>query len=112
MMQNHDEIEWLLQEDVIPIVKKAAKKIKKLPGVIRIGYFGSFARNDQVPGSDIDIFIELEQDERRWIDRAADFIDYFTRVPCAVEIFAFTKKEMSNKDNHLYQEILRELVEL
>lgn len=111
-MRDETVIEWLLQEDVIPIVKEAAEKIKKLPGVIRIGYFGSFARNDQVPGSDIDIFIELENDERRWIDRADDFRDYFTGVHCDVEIFAFTKREMSNKDNKLYQEILRELVEL
>ncbi len=111
-MRDESVIEWLLQEDVIPLVKKAAEKIKKLPGVIRIGYFGSFARNDQVPGSDIDIFIELEKDDRRWIDRADDFRDYFTSFPCDVEIFAFTKKEMANKDNKLYQEILRELVEL
>lgn len=111
-MINDEVIEWLLQEDVIPTVKEAAVKVKKLPGVLRIGYFGSFARNDQVPGSDIDIFIELEKDDRRWIDRIDDFIDYFRDVPCPVEIFAFTKKEMENKDNKLYQEILSELREL
>ena len=111
-MKDEVVIEWLLQEDVIPVVKKAAEKIKKLPGVIRAGYFGSFARNDQVPGSDIDIFIELEKDDRRWIDRVEDFIDYFSDVPCPVEIFAFTSKEMSNKDNRLYTEILEELIEL
>ena len=111
-MMDENIIEWLLQEDVIPIVKVAAEKIKKLHGVVRIGYFGSFAHNDQVPGSDIDIFIELEKDERRWIDRMDDFIDYFKDVPCQVEIFAFTTIEMSNKDNKLYSEILEELIEL
>ncbi len=111
-MKDNNVIEWLLQEDVIPIVKKAAEKIKKLPGVLRIGYFGSFSRNDQAPGSDIDIFIELEKDDRRWIDRAADFIDYFRDVPCGVDIFAFTKEEMSDKDNKLFQEIRQEVVEL
>ena len=111
-MKDNNVIEWLLQKDIIPIVEKAAEKIKKLPGVLRIGYFGSFARNDQVPGSDIDIFIELEKDERRWIDRMGDFISYFKDVPCPVEIFAFTTKELENKDNKLYQEILGELVEL
>lgn len=111
-MYSETYIEYLLKEDVIPIVKEAAGMIKKLPGVLRVGYFGSFARNDQVPGSDIDILIELERDDRRWIDRASDFIDYFRDVPCDVEIFAFTSAELANKDNKLYQEILGELVEL
>jgi predicted nucleotidyltransferase len=111
-MRDESIIEWLLQEDVIPIVKKAAQEVKKLPGVVRVGYFGSFVRNDQVPGSDIDILIELEKDDRRWIDRMEDFIDYFKEVPCPVEIFAFTTKELSNKDNRFYQEILAELVEV
>jgi predicted nucleotidyltransferase len=79
---------------------------------VRVGYFGSFVLNNQVPGSDIDILIELEKDDRRWIDRMDDFIDYFKDVPCPVEIFAFTTKELSNKDNKFYQEILGELVEL
>jgi predicted nucleotidyltransferase len=105
-------IEWLLQENIIPKVKKAAQEVKKLPGVVRVGYFGSFVRNDQVPGSDIDILIELEHDDRRWIDRMGDFQDYFREVPCPVEIFAFTTKELSNKDNKFYQGILDELVEL
>ncbi len=111
-MSSETYIEYLRKEDVIPIVKDAAEKIKKLPNVLRIGYFGSFVRNDQIPGSDIDIFIELADDDRRWFDRAGDFIEYFDKVPCVVEIFAFTRQEMSNKDNKFYQEVLQELVEL
>ena len=111
-MDSDTHIEYLLKNDVIPIIKRAAEKIKKLPGVLRVGYFGSFARNDQVPGSDIDIFIELENDERRWFDRATDFIDFFKGLPCDVEIFAFTRKELADKDNKFYQEILQELIEL
>jgi predicted nucleotidyltransferase len=112
IVRDNNAIEWLLKEDVVPAVKKAAQEVKKLPGVVRVGYFGSFVRNDQVPGSDIDILIELKQDDRRWIDRMDDFRDYFKEVPCPVEIFAFTTRELADKDNKFYQEILRELVEV
>ena len=111
-MDSETYIEWLRLEDVLPAVRKAAETVRKLPGVVRVGYFGSFARNDQVPGSDIDILIELEADNRRWIDRTLDFIDYFMEIPCPVELFPFTTAELSNKDNKFYQQILEELVEL
>ena len=111
-MNSETYIEWLRLEDVLPAVRKAADEVKKLPGVRRVGYFGSFAHNDQVPGSDIDILIELEEDERRWIDRTDDFIHFFTDIPCPVELFPFTIDELSNRDNKFYQQILEELVEL
>jgi len=40
---------------ILPILKKA--------GVIQAGIFGSFARGEETPESDLDILVELEKDK-------------------------------------------------
>lgn len=112
MKENETIVEFLRLDDVLPALKEAAEQVKKLPGVRRVGYFGSFARNDQVPGSDIDILIELEKDDRHWSDRIPDFLSYFGGVGCPVEVFPFTSEELSRKDNQFYQQILEELIDI
>jgi hypothetical protein len=42
-----------IQMQIVPILKKA--------GVVRSGIFGSFARGEETPESDLDILVELEK---------------------------------------------------
>jgi len=44
-----------LKMQILPILKKA--------GVIQAGIFGSFARGEETPESDLDILVELEKDK-------------------------------------------------
>jgi predicted nucleotidyltransferase len=44
----------------LKILKKNKPFFVKELGVIRIGLFGSYAKNQQQPGSEIDIFVELK----------------------------------------------------
>jgi predicted nucleotidyltransferase len=64
------------------------------PEVIRIGYFGSYARGDYVPRSDLDVLIEVSGSvpEQR-ADRAQVFQpDSF---PVGVDIFVYTSDELA-----------------
>ena len=48
------------KEYVLDYLKKNKMKLKDKYGVIKIGLFGSYARNEQKENSDIDIAVEIE----------------------------------------------------
>ena len=50
-----------LREEVIIALNSRYPALRKLFGVRKIGFFGSLARGDEHPGSDIDIEVEFEQ---------------------------------------------------
>jgi uncharacterized protein with HEPN domain len=50
-----------LREEVIVTLNSRYPAMKKMFGVKKIGIFGSLARGDEHPGSDIDIEVEFEQ---------------------------------------------------
>lgn len=68
--------------------------------VVRVGYFGSYARGDYVPGSDLDVLIEVSglpeggADERRpRAHRAARYRpDSF---PVGMDVFVYTTAELA-----------------
>jgi hypothetical protein len=51
-----------LREEVIIALNSRYPAMRKLFGVKKIGIFGSLARGDEHPGSDIDIEVEFEQE--------------------------------------------------
>ena len=51
-----------LREEVIVLLNTRFPALRKLYGIKKIGIFGSFARGDQSPGSDVDIEVEFEQE--------------------------------------------------
>lgn len=64
------------------------------PEVVRIGCFGSYARGDYGPASDLDVLIEVtESPHARWFDRPLDF-PMPREVPVGVELFVYTSDEL------------------
>ncbi|MHA1300644.1 MAG: nucleotidyltransferase family protein [Candidatus Helarchaeota archaeon] len=53
----------LTSKQIIEKIENNIEKIKKF-GVSKIGIFGSFSRNQQKPGSDIDIIVEFEKPKK------------------------------------------------
>jgi predicted nucleotidyltransferase len=47
--------------DIIDFLKLHKQELAERYGVVRIGLFGSYARNEAIMGSDIDIAVELEK---------------------------------------------------
>lgn len=68
------------------------------PEVVRVGYFGSYARGDYVPGSDFDVLIEvIGSVQPRPADRAAAYQpDDF---PLGMEVFVYTTEELTQMRN-------------
>ncbi|MCX7682110.1 MAG: nucleotidyltransferase domain-containing protein [Anaerolineae bacterium] len=59
--------------------------------VLRVGYFGSYARNDWGVGSDLDLLILLKDSELPFIRRAAgwDILD----LPVPTDVVVYTERE-------------------
>ena len=71
----------------------AAELRRRCPEIRRIGYFGSYARGDYVPGSDLDVVIEISDSLAQPIaDRAEPYLpDVF---PIGMEILVYTSDEL------------------
>jgi len=61
--------------------------------IVRIGYFGSYARDQYVPGSDFDVLIEVTHAPGRPRDRRDPYLpDAF---PVGVELFVYATGELA-----------------
>ena len=82
------------------------------PEVIRVGYFGSYAQDQHVPGSDLDVLIELASSgSERWQDRVADYRP--SRFPVPLDVFPYTSHELAEMQRDrrdFLQTILDEIV--
>lgn len=50
------------REDILLFLRSNREYLKKRFHIIKIGLFGSFARSEQNPDSDIDLIIEMDAD--------------------------------------------------
>ncbi|MDO9035060.1 MAG: nucleotidyltransferase domain-containing protein [Methanoregula sp.] len=87
---------WLDRDYINRQLGAAVDSIRSDPNVMKIILFGSFAENRAVPGSDVDILIILQSDSRRFIDRIVTFLDTFSDLDIAVDIFPYTVDELDN----------------
>lgn len=68
---------------------------RRVPGVVRVGAFGSYPRGDYVPSSDLDVFVELEESPlARPMDRP-EALPAPTEFPVGVELFVYTSAEVA-----------------
>ncbi len=51
-------------DDVVAYLRRNKGLFHDRFGVTRLGIFGSFVRNEQVPSSDIDVVIEMEKSKK------------------------------------------------
>lgn len=54
----------IVTEEIISYLRDNKELLHDRFGVTRIGIFGSFARGDQTPASDIDMIVEMEEDRK------------------------------------------------
>lgn len=59
--------------------------------VIRSGYFGSYARGDWGPGSDLDIVMVVERSDEPFERRSARWDT--TRLPVPADLLVYTREE-------------------
>ncbi len=86
---------------------------EKHPEVERVLLFGSFVRNECVPGSDIDLLVILSESEESFLERIPRFLP--SRFPVGVDVFPYTAEEvekMMREGNFFIRRALEEGVEV
>jgi predicted nucleotidyltransferase len=78
--------------------------------VLRIGYFGSYARKDWGVGSDLDVVIILESSEEPFERRGAKWD--LTELPVPADVLIYTKEEwgLLRQEGRFYKTVMQEAV--
>ena len=78
--------------------------------VLRIGYFGSYARGDWGVGSDLDLVIVVESSEQPFERRGIEW--EVSELPVPADILVYTQAEWDflSQQSRFYQTLMREAV--
>jgi len=97
-------------------LKEIAGNIKKnIPGVEKILLFGSFAKGNYTPSSDLDILIIVKDIDSSFLCRSEKFIKFFREIPLDVNMLVYTDEEierLSESNNMFIREVLSYAKEL
>jgi len=85
-------LKWPDAHTVAQAVRRWAEKVVQLrQDVLRIGYFGSYARGDWGVGSDLDLVIVVEKANQAFEKRAAAWD--VTELPVPADVLIYTEEE-------------------
>ncbi|MBW8051485.1 MAG: toxin-antitoxin system toxin subunit [Cytophagales bacterium] len=87
----------LSKKEIIQILALNKQYFKKQFGVVRIGLFGSYAKNKNNPESDIDIFVELAEPRFEWLMDLNIFLEQQFNA----------KVDIIRKGNHIKESFLK-----
>jgi predicted nucleotidyltransferase len=105
---NGVKVKFLNRNEILPRLEEKAKRLfASRPHVLEVSLFGSLARGNYGPGSDADLFILLEEDSRRFMDRIPEFLDHFSGIGIPVEVFPYTVAEMSAMEGAGFMQTIR-----
>jgi predicted nucleotidyltransferase len=93
------KVRFLNRDEILPrLVTLAQQLLASRPDVLEVSLFGSLARGNYAPGSDADIFILLQDDPRRFLDRIPEFLSHFSGAGLSVEVFPYTLEEVAKME--------------
>ena len=85
-------LRWPDAQAVDLAVRRWAEELgRRRPEVLRIGYFGSYARGDWGVGSDLDIVIVVSHSDRPFVRRACGWDA--TGLPVPADVLVYTEEE-------------------
>ncbi len=91
-------LRWPNREQVVSSLLEWVKTvIEKRNDVVKIGYFGSYAREDWGVGSDLDLLIILRESELPFERRSVEFDTTPIIVP--VDLLLYTEEEFEKMEN-------------
>lgn len=89
----------------------ALAAVQKRNNVARIGYFGSYARGDWGPGSDLDVVIVVDHSSLPFERRGTEWDT--TDLPVPADVLVYTRKEwgsLRRKKSPFSRTVAREVV--
>ena len=88
------KITYFNREYISEALNKFVRELaRKCPEVERVILFGSFARGEGVPGSDIDLLIVLKESNIPFFDRIPKYTP--SRFPIGMDVFPYTEEELA-----------------
>jgi hypothetical protein len=91
---NSRVLRWPKAEVVLEAARKWAGALaRERSDIVRIGYFGSYARGDWGVGSDLDLLIVIDDTTAPFHERALQFEN--PRLPVPAELLVYTAAEWS-----------------
>ena len=88
------QITWLDRPAVLEATRKAVENLAEAhPEVQKLFLFGSMARGDAVPGSDVDLLLVVSESNHSFLDRTTHY--RLSGVPVGVHVFPYTEAELA-----------------
>lgn len=89
---NSSVLIWPDRQAVVKaLVKWAQEMVQKHPNLLRVGYFGSYARGDWGVGSDLDVILIVKTIDAPFERRNVGW-DFFS-LPLPVDVLVYTPQE-------------------
>lgn len=89
---NSRVLKWPARAEVDRAVRDLGVRLRRAqPGLLRLGYFGSYARGDAGPGSDVDLVAVVKHSARAFHERPLDFD--LAGLPVPAELLVYTLEE-------------------
>lgn len=88
-----------------------AEQVRVRPEIVRLGYFGSYARGDWGVGSDLDVIAIVTKTTEPFERRALEWD--FTGLPVPAEIIVYSQPEwekMERENRRFYRMINRDAI--
>jgi len=73
------------KEQILTFLSQNKKLFRDKFHIVRIGLFGSYARGEQKPGSDIDLLVEFEENTQDLYDLKIQIKDFF-QIQLGIEV--------------------------
>jgi predicted nucleotidyltransferase len=104
-------LKWPDTETVDQALRRWAEKVAfDRKDILRIGYFGSYARGDWGVGSDLDLIIILERCDQPFVRRSSEWDT--AELPVPADVLAYTREEWQSlgQQRRFYKTLTREAV--
>jgi predicted nucleotidyltransferase len=85
---------------VAELGRSVERLAREAPEVEEVHLFGSFARNDYTPESDVDLLVVVDRCEVPFLERPDPYRDFFAGVPLDVNLTVYTRDEMRRLRQH------------
>jgi predicted nucleotidyltransferase len=89
------EVTSVDRDALLAELKRSAERLgREAPEVEEIHLFGSFARGDYTPESDVDLLVVVDRCEMPFLERSDPYRDFFAGVPFDVNLTVYTRDEV------------------
>lgn len=103
-------------DTLLDLLKNASRRIKESYSIVnRVLLFGSFAKGNYTPESDVDIVIVVKQINEPFLERSDPFLNFFNELPFDINLMVYTEEEIEKmlaEGNCFIKNVLAEAFDL